>query len=78
MMNIGLICLYCILSGRVRVGSHFTWRGSVAAVTVLPPSVTGAAAQPARPYAATAAWLQVSTNLLLYIATAQHPKHNKT
>ncbi|KAJ8704137.1 hypothetical protein PYW07_013431 [Mythimna separata] len=55
----GASLLPLAIDGRVSHGSHFTWRGCGAAVTVLPPTVAGAAASSSRPYAATAAWLQV-------------------
>ncbi|XP_030036547.2 suppressor of fused homolog [Manduca sexta] len=55
----GASLLPLAVDGRVLQGSHFTWRCGGAAVTLLPPAVTGAFVSPLRPYAVKGAWLQV-------------------
>ncbi|XP_072941345.1 suppressor of fused homolog [Epargyreus clarus] len=47
------------IDGRVLHGRHFTWRSAGRAVTLLAPSVAGAFASAARPYAHRAGWLQI-------------------
>ncbi|XP_063836811.1 suppressor of fused homolog [Ostrinia nubilalis] len=55
----GASLLPLAIDGRVSHGRHFTWREGERAVTLVPPSVAGAIATPARPLAASGAWLQV-------------------
>ncbi|CAH0599515.1 unnamed protein product [Chrysodeixis includens] len=55
----GASLLPLAINGRVSHGSHFTWRGCGAALTLVPPALPGAAATLAQPYAALHSWLQV-------------------
>lgn len=55
----GASLLPLAIDGRVCHGSHFTWRECGRAVTLLPPTVSGAAATLDKPYALQGSWLQV-------------------